>query len=327
MFSQIELEKAADLLRQGRLVAFPTETVYGLGANANNSQAVQQIFSVKGRPADHPIIVHLPNIEHLASWAADISLEAQLLAKHFWPGPLTLILKKNKTVSNIVTGGQDTVGLRIPSHPVAQALLKTFNGGIAAPSANRFGHISPTTAEHVRQELRDKVDLILDGGPCSVGIESTIVDCSNDTLRILRPGIITASQISDVLHKNISINHKNAPRVSGHLESHYAPQTTTKLISTAELENEIKELIKQNKNVAVLARYKMDPAVKPRDDSNLIWIELPKTAKEYAYKLYAQLRHADNQNCEMILVEEVPDTDEWAGIRDRLKKASTSNNL
>ena len=197
------LAEAVELLRAGELVAFPTETVYGLGADAGNPEALAKIFAAKGRPADHPLIVHVPDVAHLDQWAREIPDAAHLLAQAFWPGPLTLILKRQPTVPDLVTGGQDTVGLRIPHHPLALQLLKAFDGGIAAPSANRFGHISPTTAQHVREELGAAVALVLDGGPCSVGIESTIVDLSRGDPVILRPGMISAAQIDQALHQQV----------------------------------------------------------------------------------------------------------------------------
>src|SRR4249919_832993 len=190
-----EIARAAAILRAGGLVAFPTETVYGLGADASSPAALGRMFAAKGRPSDHPVIVHLQAGEDLTHWARNIPVVAQQLADHFWPGPLTLVLRRAAGVLDAVTGGQETVGLRTPSHPIAQRLLKAFGGGIAAPSANRFGRVSPTTAQHVRDELGDALDLILDGGPCEVGIESTIVDLSTGTPVLLRPGRIGVAEI------------------------------------------------------------------------------------------------------------------------------------
>jgi L-threonylcarbamoyladenylate synthase len=207
-----EIERAVALLRRGELVAFPTETVYGLGADAANPAAVARIFAAKGRPADHPLIVHLPAAEHLARWARDIPAEAEKLAAAFWPGPLTLILKRQPQVPNAVTGGQDTVGLRVPSHPLALELLRAFEGGIAAPSANRFGRISPTTAAHVREELGERVPLVLDGGACPVGIESTILDLSRGVPVLLRPGAIGPADIARVLGRAFARNGRAARR-------------------------------------------------------------------------------------------------------------------
>ena len=229
----LAVEEAAAILRGGGLVAFPTETVYGLGADAANPEAVARIFAAKGRPANHPVIVHLGSVEQLTDWATDIPPAAYRLAQHFWPGPLTLILKRHARVSDAVTGGQDTVGLRVPGHPIALALLAAFSGGIAAPSANRFGWLSPTTAAHVRTGLGASVDYVLDGGPCRVGIESTIIDLSGDYPRLLRPGTITAAGIEAVLDKPLAAPAGEAPHSPGMLPSHYAPQTALTLVSPA----------------------------------------------------------------------------------------------
>src|SRR6476646_7214771 len=192
----VELESAVTSLRDGELVAFPTETVYGLGANAQNPAAVRRIFELKERPADHPVIVHLDNPKYLHRWARDVPENARKLATRFWPGPLTMVLLRSENVHDVVTGGQDTVAIRVPSHPMAQQLLTAFGGGIAAPSANRFGRVSPTRAEHVREEFGDAVRVVLDGGECQVGLESTIVSCLDGEVRLLRPGQITHAQLS-----------------------------------------------------------------------------------------------------------------------------------
>jgi len=231
--SQSELELAVDLLKQGELVAFPTETVYGLGSDASNADAVAKIFQTKGRPADHPVIVHLADSEAVKKWAKDIPKEAWQLAEAFWPGPLTLILKKQEQVLDCVTGNQDSVGLRVPSHPVAQALLSAFQGGVAAPSANKFGHISPTRAEHVLADFPDEIPLILDGGDSEVGLESTIVDLSGSTVRLLRPGGITFSDLQKVvpsIEYEVKQSSENELRASGLLDKHYAPKVKTYLV-------------------------------------------------------------------------------------------------
>ncbi len=219
-----EIERAAQFLKQGRLVAFPTETVYGLGADASNLEGVRRIFALKGRPANHPLIVHLQGVDELVHWARDIPFSVERLTSRFWPGPLTLVLKRATGVIDEVTGGQDTVGLRVPSHPVAQQLLQAFGGGIAAPSANRFGRVSPTTAQHVREDLGDAVDLILDGGACEVGIESTILDLSSGAPVLLRPGRIGAAEIETVIGAQVARASAQSPRAPGMLEAHYAPQ-------------------------------------------------------------------------------------------------------
>ena len=249
------------------MVAFPTETVYGLGADATNPAAVAKIFAAKGRPQDHPVIVHLGSIELLPLWAGEIPTAAHKLAAAFWPGPLTLILKRAAGVSDCVTGGQDTVGLRIPGHPVALELLQAFAGeeggrrfsGVAAPSANKFGRISPTMAEHVRAELGAAVQTVLDGGECGVGIESTIVDLSRGRAVLLRPGQITPAQIAAVLGTEVELPDAAAPRVSGALDSHYAPRTPLHLVPAAELPAKLAAL--RGKRLAVLARAAAPPAL------------------------------------------------------------------
>lgn len=314
------IKKAVTILQQGGLVAFPTETVYGLGADAKNSAAVERIFSAKGRPVDHPVIVHLANGDQLKNWVQEITSAAQKLAQYFWPGPLTLVLPRAKSVLDCITGGQETIGIRIPQHPIAQKLLQAFGDGIAAPSANRFGHISPTRAEHVWQELDDAVDLILDGGECEVGIESTIVDVSSKIPRILRAGVITASQISAVLGVDVEINNtadNNTPRTSGMLLSHYAPQTVLKLIKKEKLQNNVIQLTTNNKTVVVLASQS-SKIIHP----NLHWITMSIDPAIYAHELYAKLRAADQLGCAMILVEDVPNTEMWFAVRDRLQKAA-----
>jgi len=305
---------AAKILRAGELVAFPTETVYGLGADASQPEALKKIFIAKQRPMDHPLIVHISTVLQLSIWAREIPPLAFQLAEAFWPGPLTLILKKSLAVSDLITGHQDTIGLRIPAHPVALALLKNFGGGIAAPSANRFGRISPTSAEAVREELGEAVDLILEGGDCEVGLESTILDLSNDVPVILRPGMITAQQIAAVIKIPVLLAQKNAPRVSGSLESHYAPQTKMILMEREELISYVEKI---NFPVAVLVR-------KPLSTKNksVQVILMPEDAKNYAHDLYRILRELDHRSFNELLVERVPLTSDWIAITDRLKRAN-----
>src|SRR3982751_3979161 len=212
----VELENAVTALRDGELVAFPTETVYGLGANAQNPAAVRRIFELKERPADHPVIVHLDNPKYLHRWARDVPENARKLAARFWPGPLTMVLSRSESVHDVVTGGQDTVAIRVPSHPMAQQLLTAFGGGIAAPSANRYGRLSPTRAEHVRDELGDSVNTILDGGETQIGLESTIITFEGASVRLLRPGAVTAGQIRTVIGDELLIGaNTESPRVPG----------------------------------------------------------------------------------------------------------------
>jgi L-threonylcarbamoyladenylate synthase len=319
-----EIERAAAILRAGGLVAFPTETVYGLGADASNPAAVAKIFAAKGRPQDHPVIVHLGRIELLPLWAGEIPAAARKLAAAFWPGPLTLILKRASGVPDCVTGGQDTVGVRIPGHPVALELLQAFAGeeggrafsGVAAPSANKFGRISPTTAGHVRAELGAAVDRVLDGGECGVGIESTIVDLSRGRAVLLRPGAIMPAQIAAVIGAEVELPDAAAPRVSGSLASHYAPRTPLHLVAPAELPAKLAAL--RGKRLAVLAR-----ADAPDGLTDVSWQTAPRAAAGYAHYLYASLRRLDALGCAAILVEAPPSTPEWQGVNDRLRRASS----
>ena len=317
-----DVSRAAELLRAGELVAFPTETVYGLGADASNPQAVAKIFAAKGRPADHPLIVHLPDASHLDRWAVDIPDAAHSLAAAFWPGPLTLILKRAPSVCDAITGGQDTVGLRVPNHPLALQLLREFEGGVAAPSANRFGRISPTTATHVCEELGDAVALILDGGPCAVGIESTILDLSGSEARILRPGMLDAEAIATVLGSPpASGSAQEAPRVSGSLEAHYAPQTPLRLVVAAALGDFARRALDAGKSVAVLSAETL-----PIDHARLKWCRAATDPVQYAHDLYARLRELDASGCDQILVVAPPADGVWSAIADRLKRAAAGSN-
>ena len=307
-----DVRRAAELLRAGGLVAFPTETVYGLGADASSAAAVARLYAAKGRPADHPVIVHFSSPENAFEWGREIPEAARKLAARFWPGPLTLILKRSAKAKDFVTGGQDSVGLRVPSHPVAQALLREFNGGIAAPSANLFGSISATTAAHVREELN--IDIVLDGGPSEVGIESTIVDLSGANVVLLRPGGISKVQIEDLLKLKVLEKEANSPRHSGGLERHYAPRTPTLLVAPHALDAEIS---RRKPGVAVLAFSRPDERVD-------CWIRMPKDPRAYAQKLYAALRELDAAGCGTILIESPPGTTEWTAVRDRLSRAAAS---
>ncbi|QJR09122.1 Threonylcarbamoyl-AMP synthase [Usitatibacter rugosus] len=314
---------AAARLAAGELVAFPTETVYGLGADAANPKAVAKIFALKGRPADHPVIVHVADAEALDDWARDVPEGARKAAAAFWPGPLTLILRKAAHVSPAVTGGQDSVGLRCPSHPVAQELLRAFakmgSGAIAAPSANKFGHVSPTTAQHVRDEFGPDL-LILDGGACDVGIESTIVDLSRGTPVLLRPGAITREQLAHALGVEPRAPDADAPRASGTLASHYAPRTPLELVAEAQLELRVRELATAGKRVAVLAR---GPA---RASAAFVWQAAAENPAAYAHDLYAYLRSLDSSGADIIAVEAPPADLAWDAVNDRLGRASKAVN-
>ena len=315
--SEAAIDEAARLLHAGELVAFPTETVYGLGADASNPAALRRLFEAKGRPADHPVIVHVADLAAARRWAATMSAGALALAEAFWPGPLTLIVPRAAQVSDAVTGGQASVGLRVPSHPVARALLAGFGGGIAAPSANRFGHVSPTTARHVADDLGDAVALILDGGPCDVGIESTIVAFDGDTPLLLRPGGVGADAIAGVLGRMPARGGASAPRASGTLASHYAPRTPSTLVSKDALRAELRQLADRDERVAVLAR---DVAIPEGFDG--LWIHAPRDPVTYARALYANLRALDAAGADAILIEEVPADRSWTAVRDRLSRAT-----
>ncbi|HEY0733796.1 MAG TPA: L-threonylcarbamoyladenylate synthase [Herpetosiphonaceae bacterium] len=317
IISPNQLDRAVAALRDGQLVAFPTETVYGLGADAANETAVRRIFAAKGRPADHPLIVHLPDVAALNDWARNIPPAAWQLAERFWPGPLTMILPKAAHVPDVVTGGQQSIGLRIPDHPVARALLHAFNGGIAAPSANRFGRISPTLAEHVQSELGDAVALIVDGGPCRVGVESSIVDLTGEQPALLRPGHISASQLADVLGVAVAQPQRSTTRAPGTLASHYAPLTRTSIVERDALLQAIDELLHQGLRVAVLARQ---PAA--IEDPRVFWQPAAHDPEAYAHDLYAYLRQLDALQYDRILVEAVPEDESWLAVRDRLRRAA-----
>jgi L-threonylcarbamoyladenylate synthase len=311
------IRQAAEILRGGGLVAFPTETVYGLGADAENPRAVAAMFAAKGRPADHPVIVHLASAALLPHWASEIPSAAHALAQIFWPGPLTMVLRRGARASDLVTGGLDTVGLRVPGHPVAQELLREFDGAIAAPSANRFGRVSPTRAEHVLAELMGRVDLILDGGDTRVGLESTIVDLTGRSPAILRPGWVTAEQIAAVLGNPLDGARRDTPRVSGSLESHYAPQARVELLPPALLMPRARELTASGLKVAVLARGGV-----PSLPANAQLIELPATDDELAHTLYAVLRRVDELGCDVALATLPEEIGIGVAIADRLRKAA-----
>lgn len=323
------IRDAALSLEQGELVAFPTETVYGLGADAENPEAVARIYQAKGRPSNHPVIVHLAPDADVGYWAQSISDDAQKLMAAFWPGPLTLILKRAAHIPDAVSGGQDSIGLRCPSHPVARALLTSFRqgkGGIAAPSANKFGHVSPTTAQHVRDEFTAELvadgllKTILEGSQSEVGIESTIVDLSRGQAVLLRPGQISAAQIAAVLGQMPQIADAAAPRASGTLESHYAPQTPVVLVNKDRVRQTVQDLHASDRRIALM-RYSTQVKL-PADVKTTAEISLPESAAAYAHELYAALRKLDAAHADVILVETPPTDTEWDGINDRLRRAA-----
>lgn len=318
------IRRAAAILESGGLVAFPTETVYGLGADAENPQAVAKIYAAKERPANHPLIVHLAPEADVAYWASEVPEAAKKLIAAFWPGPLTLILKKTAHVPDAATGGQDTVGLRCPSHPVAQALLRAFKhgqGGVVAPSANKFGHVSPTTAQHVQEEFGDDlaIGLILDGGQSEVGIESTILDLSRWETHgpvLLRPGHVSAAAIAAVIGIEPHAPDTAAPRASGTLAAHYAPHTPVALLPADELLAVAAQLTAAGKRIAVMRH-----STSSLPESVALY-SLPDSPEGYAHGLYAALRALDHAQADVILVEAPPVEPTWRGINDRLRRAA-----
>ncbi|HUY84199.1 MAG TPA: L-threonylcarbamoyladenylate synthase [Steroidobacteraceae bacterium] len=313
--TQEEIDAAVATLRAGGLVAFPTETVYGLGANAADRDAVAKIFALKGRPTDHPVIVHIDDASRLSRWVREVPEAARALAARFWPGPLTLILPKSADVDDVVTGGQDSVGIRVPSHPVAQRLLRAFGGGIAAPSANRYGRLSPTRAAHVREEFGDAAPIVLDGGEAPIGLESTIVACLGDEVRLLRPGHITRSQLVAVAGP--LTENGAAPRAPGDRSRHYAPQTPIEIVPSAELEARVAALSGRGSTVGVLA-MRPPPAAGAATAS---WIDAGGEAQAYARHLYENLRALDRAGCARILAQAPPREEPWSAVDDRLRRA------
>ena len=304
------LARAAQLLKDGGLVALPTETVYGLGADATNASAVARIYKVKGRPADHPLIVHIYSMQSLGDWADEIPSYAISLARDFWPGPMTLVLKRSILAEDFVTGGQPTVGLRVPDHAVALALLSAFGKiggqGIAAPSANRFGHVSPTTAQAVQEELGEYLeskDQILDGGPSTVGVESTIIDCTTQAPRILRPGAITIQMVEESTGLKVSTVQTDI-RVSGSLENHYSPQASVSLNRTP------------NSGEGFIALAEI------QTPKNVIRLASPNNVEEFARVMYSALRDADAKGLNSVIVAEPAGDGLALAIRDRLMRAS-----
>ncbi|HYP81094.1 MAG TPA: L-threonylcarbamoyladenylate synthase [Steroidobacteraceae bacterium] len=315
--SQAEIEAAVDALRDGELVAFPTETVYGLGANASNPAAVRKVYELKGRPPSHPVIVHIDQAKYLRRWVRELTPAAEKLAAAFWPGPLTLVLPRGENVQDVVTGGQDSVAIRIPSHPMARQLLDAFGGGIAAPSANRYGRLSATRAEHVEDEFGDAVKVVLDGGECQVGLESTIVSCLDDSVRLLRPGAVTLSQLRGVVGEVQIGADKSSPRVPGSAPAHYAPATPLTIVPGGEIDALAESLSEGGQRIAVLAQR-----LPLKTYQYVTWINAGKRAEAFGHDLYANLRTLDKAGCARILVQEVPGDERWDAVRDRLARGA-----
>ena len=314
------IDRAVEVLRRGGIVALPTETVYGLAADADNEDAVRKLFAAKGRPADHPVIVHVGGADAFDEWAIDVSDVARALIRAFWPGPLTLVSRRSARARDIVTGGQDTVGIRSPAHPWARALLREFGGALAAPSANSFGRISPTTAQHVIDDLgvkpRGKVDLILDGGPCPVGIESTIVDICSGTPTLLRPGAITRDQLQEVLGHQILDAGAQSPRAPGRLEKHYAPHTPLTVMSVDELAAMLSN--PGGARIAVLAPLSLLQNCRAEV---ALAIAAAERAEDYARLLYSSLHRLDSSGADRLIVASPPTGSHWDAIHDRLQRA------
>ncbi|MBL8310127.1 MAG: threonylcarbamoyl-AMP synthase [Burkholderiales bacterium] len=323
--------RAVERLRAGDLIGLPTETVYGLAADAGNADAVAKIFAAKGRPADHPLIVHVASAEAATAWAASWPAAAHRLATAFWPGPMTLIVRRAPHVLDAVTGGQDTVGLRVPSHPVAQAVLRAFSSsdtrpmGVAAPSANQFGQVSPTTAQHVAEEFPDQALLVLDGGASEVGVESTIIDVSGAVPRVLRPGRVRAGDIERVLGQPLADACADAPRVSGALASHYAPRTQTLMLATSRLKMQLRAFrqAKATQPTRCVITHSFDPEPMER----LRVVRLAADAETWEYELYALLRQLDQERYGTLIVETPPDSPEWDAVNDRLRRATHGSSL
>jgi L-threonylcarbamoyladenylate synthase len=321
------IAEAARRIQAGELVGFPTETVYGLGADASSDKAVSGIFEAKGRPSDHPLIVHVADAAHVQAYASSVPPFAARLMTAFWPGPLTVILPRKPGVAAAAAGGQDSIGLRCPSHPVALAFLKACDTGVAGPSANRFGRVSPTTAQHVQQEFGDSL-LVLDGGPCDVGIESSIVDCTRGQPVLLRPGVLTRAQLEAacgeaVLGKDeFEQGHENlghAPRASGTLEAHYAPDAKVRLMDAGPIQTALDLLGADAAHIAIYARS----IVRIKSDK-VLYRRMPDDALAAAQQLFAVLRDFDAKGVKLIWVENPPRDAEWDGVRDRLGRAAAS---
>ena len=315
------VDQAAAHIRAGELVAFPTETVYGLGADASSDKAVAKIFASKGRPADHPLIVHIASSAQVLDYASSVPPFAQALINAFWPGPLTVILPRKPGVATAAAGGQNSIGLRCPAHPLALEFLKACNTGVAGPSANKFGRVSPTTAQHVVQEFGDEL-MVLDGGPCKVGIESSIVDCTRSQPVLLRPGVLTRAQLSAACGQPVLSAEDtagDAPRAPGTLESHYAPNAKVRLMDAKAIQTALDLLDADAAHIAIYAR-----SIVRIKSSKVLYRRMPDDALATAEQLFAVLRDFDAQGVKLIWIEPVPELAEWDGVRDRLARAAAS---
>lgn len=313
ILKEAQLKEAVDFLKKGEIVAIPTETVYGLAADATNDEALRKIFTAKGRPSDHPLIVHIDSVDKVHQWAEFVSEDAKKLAKQFWPGPLTMIFRKRKTVSTFITGGLDTVAVRVPNHPVALEIIKKLGNGIAAPSANSHKKTSPTKSAHVLSTLDGKIAAVIDGGSCSIGIESTIIDMTKKIPVILRPGVITTSMIETVLNMKIDQPMSHNEKVSGNMHIHYQPKKPLFILSKKEIDQQIQK----EQHIAIIHQSTMPP------HQNAEFYPMPTKKADYAKKIYEIMHHIDQTNVDKIWVETPPSSNEWADINDRLLKASS----
>ncbi|MCO6429137.1 L-threonylcarbamoyladenylate synthase [Nitrosomonas communis] len=322
-----KIAAAVALLKAGKNVAFPTETVYGLGADITNPSAINRIYEIKRRPTNHPLIVHFAEMNQLEYWATDVPEPAKQLAEHFWPGPLTLILPRSPHVPLSVTGGQNTVGLRIPDHPIALALLKALGAGkaLVAPSANRFGRLSPTSASHVHEEFGHEVSMILDGGPCKVGLESTIVGFYHSTAILLRPGGIPVTSLEEILKQKVIVQKAQniTLRAPGTLSSHYAPVTPLEVWPSESIQQRAQELSKKGLRIA-LVTWSTPDYFSQDSNENIHHFLMPADSIEYGHHLYATLRQLDQKGFSRLLAEAPPDDPAWLTISDRLQRASFS---
>lgn len=308
-----DITKAANFILDGELVGIPTETVYGLAADASNKLAINKIFEVKGRPKNHPLIVHIASIDHLSEWVIDIPHYARVLARHFWPGPMSLLLKKHPNVLNEITGGSNKICIRIPNHSVTLSLLRMLNKPIAAPSANLFGRVSPTSAKHVLDDLNGKIAAVIDGGQCEVGLESTIIDLTEVEPKILRPGAVSIEELEKILKHNISHDFKSKAKVSGNLVNHYQPKASVYLYEKKEFENLYANATKNKSAFLVLSEINKEI---------INTYKMPCEAAKYAQVFYSTLRLMDDNEFEKIYIELPPEESKWYAIHDRIKKAS-----
>lgn len=316
------IQQAAELLQAGECVALPSETVYGLAADAMRPEAVQKIFTAKGRPANHPLIVHIPDLSHVARWAVDVPENLATLAAEFWPGPLTVLLKKHPQVPNAVTGGLDTIALRVPAHPKFLAVLKEINTGLAAPSANPYKKLSPTIAEQVDYGLHGRIAGILDGGHCAFGLESTILDLVSEQPRILRAGPISRQQIEDVLECSVELPTEHVEVVPGNVKAHYQPATPLTVLPTSELLKQLDVLEGKSCELVIWSQDAKDHCLEMSFDAKRIRV-LDNNAQGFGRELYLTLHQIDQDHVEQIVLEAPPTSEDWRAVNDRLSRAQS----